>query len=80
MSDDFPPVPFDVTLLKGAPVEELAEMTYDRLQTADESDGIVEPKASSPNTNWSMVWVIVGIVVAVILIAGLMYRNNRRKY
>jgi hypothetical protein len=78
MSDDFPPVPFDVSLLQGAPVEELAEMAYDRMQTLPEDDGIVEPKNTSPSTNWTLVWVVVGIVLAVILFAALMYRRNRK--
>ena len=46
--------------------------------TKEDEDGIVEAKSSPANgTNWTLVWVVVGITLAVILIAWLMYRNRK---
>jgi hypothetical protein len=77
--DEFPPVPIDLSLLRGAPLEELAGIAYDNVNIPrDEEDGIVEAKSSPSNdTNWTLVWVVVGITLAVILIAWLMYRNRK---
>jgi hypothetical protein len=77
--DDFPPVPIDLSLLRGAPLDELAGIAYDKVNIPkDDEDGIVEAKSSpASGTNWTLVWVVVGITLAVILIAWLMYRNRK---